>query len=206
MPASRAEEMFTPPALAELLSRHMAERGLTLTALARQADVSKTTIYRWLTGKSVHPYHRVGLLKVAAALDLRKVPASRLLQAAGLPPIESLATTSDTEVLALLRRWLAPVRNNLPAALTSFVGREEEIAEVAQTLCGDVRLITLTGAGGSGKTRLALRVAEDALDNFADGVFFVELAAISKPELLIPAVAEAINLRDVVSRHCRAVS
>src|SRR5919108_5991885 len=70
--------------------------------------------------------------------------------------------------------------NNLPVQLTSFVGREEEIAEVRRLL-ETTRLLTLTGAGGTGKTRLALQVAADLLDGEGNGVWLVELAAFSDP-------------------------
>ena len=66
-------------------------------------------------------------------------------------------------------------RHNLPAQLTSFVGREHEMAEVRK-LIETHRLVTLTGSGGTGKTRLALQIAADLVDQFRDGVWFVELA------------------------------
>ena len=64
--------------------------------------------------------------------------------------------------------------HNLPLQLTSFIGREEQMAEVEQLLAAR-RLVTLTGAGGSGKTRLGLQVAAEVLEAFADGVFFVNI-------------------------------
>ena len=84
--------------------------------------------------------------------------------------------------------------NNLPHALTSFVGREREVADVREALAG-TRLLTLTGAGGCGKTRLALRVAGDVLERFPGGAWWVELAALSDPELVGPALANAIGVR-----------
>jgi class 3 adenylate cyclase len=73
--------------------------------------------------------------------------------------------------------------NNLPVQLTSFIGRENQIAEVKDLLSA-ARLLTLTGAGGTGKTRLALQVAADELDTFGDGVRLVELAPLSDPGLV----------------------
>ncbi len=70
--------------------------------------------------------------------------------------------------------------HNLPAELTSFVGRGREVAEVRRLLSG-TRLVTLTGAGGTGKTRLALRIGRELLAEFADGVFFVDLSAMTDP-------------------------
>jgi predicted ATPase len=82
----------------------------------------------------------------------------------------------------------------LPSQLTSFVGRERELAE-ATTLLRDARLLTLTGAGGCGKTRLALHLAELWAEDFADGVWPVELAALGGPELVGPAIAQALDAR-----------
>jgi predicted ATPase len=85
-------------------------------------------------------------------------------------------------------------RPELPRQLTSFVGRERELAEAA-TLLRSSHLLTLTGAGGCGKTRLALELAGQHLDDFADGVWPVELAALGEPELIGPAVAQALDTR-----------
>ncbi len=87
----------------------------------------------------------------------------------------------------------------LPAEVTSFVGRRHEMAEVKRMLSAS-RLVTLTGVGGVGKTRLALRVAEDARRAFPDGVWLVELAALTDPALLAQSVSEALELRDHSSR------
>src|SRR4030095_8728073 len=74
-------------------------------------------------------------------------------------------------------RSLESVPNNLPVQLTSFVGREREMAEVKRLL-SSTRLLTLTGTGGTGKTRLSLQVAADLFDQFHDGVWFVEFGTI----------------------------
>jgi len=83
--------------------------------------------------------------------------------------------------------------NNLPRQPTPFLGREREVDEVVQMLRDDhVRLLTLTGTGGSGKTRLALQAAAEALDAFPDGVSFVPLASLADPTLIPSAVAQAL--------------
>ena len=92
--------------------------------------------------------------------------------------------------------------NNLPRQLTSFIGREREIAEVRRLLT-TTSLVTLTGAGGSGKTRLALQVAADVLDEYPDGVWAVELAALSNPDLVPQAVAAALGVPEQPGRAVR---
>jgi predicted ATPase/DNA-binding SARP family transcriptional activator len=87
----------------------------------------------------------------------------------------------------------AAVRHNLPLQLTSFVGREREMAEVKQWLAA-TRLLTLTGSGGCGKTRLALQVAADLLDEYADGVWQAELAPLADPVLVPQTVATALGM------------
>ena len=83
--------------------------------------------------------------------------------------------------------------HNLPAQLTSFIGRKQEIAEISR-LISDHRLVTLTGSGGTGKTRLALRAVEGLLETFPDGVFFIELAPLSDPALVPQACAQTLEL------------
>ncbi len=93
------------------------------------------------------------------------------------PPLKSLST----------------LPNNLPRQLTSFIGREREVTEVRQLLSARY-LLTLTGAGGAGKTRLALQVAAELLEEYADGVWVVELAALSDPALVPQMVASVFSV------------
>jgi predicted ATPase/class 3 adenylate cyclase len=95
-----------------------------------------------------------------------------------------------------LRSHIRP--NNLPVQLTAFVGREAEVA-AARELLSQSRLVTLYGPGGIGKTRLALQVAAEVVDEFPDGVFFVPLASLSDPNLLAGVIASALGLRDAGS-------
>jgi len=91
--------------------------------------------------------------------------------------------------------------NNLPVQFTPFIGREQELTAVGQLLHReDVRLATLTGPGGTGKTRLGLQVAAELTDSFADGAFFVNLAPISDPELVVPTIAETLGMREGASQ------
>ena len=90
---------------------------------------------------------------------------------------------------------------NLPAQASAFVGREAELEAIRTRLAdGGVRLLTLTGPGGSGKTRLALRAAADQLDRFADGVFFVDLSSARDADALVALMAGAIGLGDTPDR------
>ena len=98
----------------------------------------------------------------------------------------------DTSFPAL--RSLDARRTNLPTLRSSFVGRATEIVEVDRLLDG-TRLLTLTGPGGTGKTRLALQVAWERLDRHPDGVFFVDLAPVSDPTLVTAEIARALRVR-----------
>jgi predicted ATPase len=101
-----------------------------------------------------------------------------LTRRAGFPPLRSLGN---------------PVlQHNLPAQLATFIGREQELSDV-RALVGSSRLVTLTGAGGSGKTRLGLQVAAELLDGSGDGVWLVELAAVSDEDAVAPAICEALG-------------
>jgi predicted ATPase/class 3 adenylate cyclase len=85
--------------------------------------------------------------------------------------------------------------NNLPLQLTSFVGREDEIVDCCNFLSAN-RLLTLTGPGGTGKTRLSLQVAANLLGSFSDGAWLVELAPLADPALVPQAIASALSLRE----------
>jgi predicted ATPase/class 3 adenylate cyclase len=112
-----------------------------------------------------------------------------------------------------LRRDFPPLNtprrlpHNLPAHPTSFLGRERELEEIEMLLLRPgVRLVTLTGPGGVGKTRLALRVAAESLESFPDGVFLVDLARQTDPDLVPSAAATALGLREQVGQSITDVS
>jgi predicted ATPase/class 3 adenylate cyclase len=111
---------------------------------------------------------------------------------AAFPPIKSLKS----------------LPHNLPQPLGSFIGREHEVAQVVEMLAPDrtpsTRLVTLTGAGGVGKTRLALQAALELLERFPDGVWWVELAPLADPELLPQAIASALAAREEPGRTLEA--
>jgi predicted ATPase/class 3 adenylate cyclase len=96
-------------------------------------------------------------------------------------------------------------RTNLPIASTALIGRERELAELRDLFVGGARLVTITGAGGSGKTRLALQVAAELADAFPDGVFFVALAPIQDRALVLSAIAQSTEARQIEDlRHAEA--
>ena len=112
--------------------------------------------------------------------DLSEPERLYQLGAAEFPPLRSLNAT------------------NLPVQPTALVGRERELAEALALLHReDVRLLTLAGPGGTGKTRLALQVAAELVDEFKDGVFWVSLAALSEPEFVVPTVAQTLGAREL---------
>ncbi|HKR49690.1 MAG TPA: NB-ARC domain-containing protein [Pseudonocardiaceae bacterium] len=96
-------------------------------------------------------------------------------------------------------RSLEVMPTNLPSELTSFVGRHDELIQVGKLL-GQARLLTLTGTGGCGKTRLALQAAADTLDGYSDGVWWVALAPVEDAALVAAAVIAALGLREAPGR------
>jgi predicted ATPase/class 3 adenylate cyclase len=99
---------------------------------------------------------------------------------AQFPPLRSLSNT------------------NLPAEASSLIGRTRELAAISDLLRGEARLVTLTGSGGTGKTRLALRVAVQLIEDFKNGVFLISLAPISDPGLVLSSVAQALGVKERV--------
>jgi hypothetical protein len=109
--------------------------------------------------------------------------------AEGLPAALPLVRSVDNLTL----------RHNLPAQVSSFIGREAELAAV-RGLVGGSRLVTLTGAGGAGKTRLALQVAAGLADGAGDGVWFADLAPLGDPDLVAVTVADVLGVRQEPGR------
>ena len=169
---------------------------------------------------AAHPLRErmAGQLMVALYRCGRQADASRVFHATRSRLVEELAMEPEASLRRLLQRilehdptldWSAPTRategangqrpaHNLPAELTSFVGRERELGEV-RALLRDTRLLTLTGVGGAGKTRLALRAARDAVAGCRDGVWLVELAPLTDPALVETLLATALDVRQQAS-------
>ena len=94
--------------------------------------------------------------------------------------------------------------NNLPAQMTPFIGRDNEIRVIKEQLSNaKVRLLTLSGVGGTGKTRLALQAAAEMVDEFEHGVFFIPMAALNDTALVLPTIAHAFAVREAVGRPFR---
>ena len=151
------------------------------------------------------------LLSEVSAVHLSgSLPPDVRLRSLGRHRFKDLAQAQ--EVLELLAPGLPSVfpalrsleffPNNLPAQLTSFIGRDAEMA-AAQTQLASSRLLTVSGMGGSGKTRLALQVAADALEQYPDGVWLVELAALSDPALLMQEIAGVLGVREESEKKLR---
>jgi predicted ATPase/class 3 adenylate cyclase len=127
---------------------------------------------------------------VAGGLGLRDLGAHRLKDLSAPERIYQLGQVEFPRLRTLHQ-------TNLPIPGTPFLGREEELAEVVSLLSrDDVRLLTLTGPGGTGKTRLAVQAAGEASDRFPDGITWVSLAPLRDPSLLLPAVAHALEIRE----------
>jgi predicted ATPase/class 3 adenylate cyclase len=148
------------------------------------------------------------VLVSAATADLvaDRLPAGASLVDRGLQRLKDLSRPERVWELCHpdLPGGFGPLRSldrlphNLPVQLTAFVGRTAELAEL-RSLLGSGRLVTLNGVGGCGKTRLALQLAAEAADQYAGGVWLVELAAVSEPERVPAAVAIALGERDQAS-------
>jgi non-specific serine/threonine protein kinase len=186
-------ESIVPAKFGDLLRRYRLATGLTQEELAERAKLSARAISDLERGARNHPWRgTVGLL--ATALDLE--PGERAY-------FEKAARQASPPITAGLQHGVgqfpATPRHNLPIQVTSFVGRERALVELRERLA-TTHLLTLTGSGGCGKTRLALKVAEDLLAFYPDGVWLVDLAPVNDPALVPQAVAFALDVREVPGR------
>jgi excisionase family DNA binding protein len=156
-------------------------RSLTAKEAARVAGVHERTIRRAIARGELAATKQTRIFQITpealARFQARHQPSS--------PPLSLLRLVEQPFGSAVA----------LPTPLTSFLGRERDIAAIGQLL-STARLLTLTGPGGTGKTRLALRVAGDLASLFADGVAFVPLAAVADPLLIPSAIAQKLGVRE----------
>jgi non-specific serine/threonine protein kinase len=172
------------PGFGGLLRQLRADAGLTQEELAEAASVSPRSVSDLERGINLTARKDTARL-LADALGLAG-PQRAVFEAAarGRAPATGVLAAQDP----LLTR-----PNNLPVQLSAFIGREREVSEV-RALVESCRLVTLTGAGGCGKTRLSLQVAAGLLDRSGDGVWLVELAAVTDQDAVAPAISEALRL------------
>ena len=165
--------------------------GLTQEELAGRSGLSPNAISDLERGRRRHPYpHTVRSL--ADALELPEDERAALI---GAVPKRGGAARAAPDS--------APT-GGLPEVLSPLIGRERDAAKLGAVLRrGEARLVTLTGPGGVGKTRLALEVARDVAGGFPDGAFFVELAPLGDPDLVLPTVSQAVGLRETGGKASR---
>ena len=164
-------------------------RVARITAAAHGGQVVLSATTAALLGDSLPAGASLKDLGLHRLKDLGRPEQIFQLQADGLltafPPLRSLENPK--------------LRHNLPAQVSSFIGRDRELAEVGR-LIGISRLVTLTGTGGAGKTRLALQIAAGSLDGSGDGVWFTDLAPLKHPDLVAAAVANVLGIREEPGR------
>jgi predicted ATPase/DNA-binding SARP family transcriptional activator len=184
-------------ALEERIEAELAEgQGGELVA-ELEALVAEQPLRERLRGQLMLALYRSG--RQAEALDAYQTARRMLVEELGVEPSPALQELQG----AILRQepGLAPAprpeaRTRLPAQPTPFLGRTRELAEVVALLQrADVRLLTLSGAGGSGKTRLALRAAAEVAADYRDGVWWVPLAGLRDPALVPATIAQALNIK-----------
>jgi predicted ATPase/transcriptional regulator with XRE-family HTH domain len=171
----------------ELLRRFRVAAGLTQEELAERAGLSRRGITDLERGARTTP-RRETLDLLATALGLAGNDRATFV---------ATARRRSSALAASPRMPLDTHRHNLPVQPTSLLGRAEQLAALTALLRRtDVRLVTLTGSGGIGKTRLAVQVAAELVDDFLDGVWFVRLSGLTDPALVTPTVAQTLGLRE----------
>jgi predicted ATPase/transcriptional regulator with XRE-family HTH domain len=184
----------------EMLRRSRERSGLSQEALAERTGLTAKAISALERGERRRPYPRT-LNLLATALDLTAAERATLVTLARgappAPPLEPAHPTADASAP------VAPPLAPLPTPLTSHIGRDSERAAATALLAGGARLLTVTGPGGVGKTRLALAVAVGLGAAFPDGVAFVDLAPLRDPRLVPAAMARAVRLRESGGQSAR---
>ncbi|MEZ4866596.1 MAG: BTAD domain-containing putative transcriptional regulator [Caldilineaceae bacterium] len=146
-------------------------------------------------------YRRLLRHELGVEPDAETVTLHRQIQRGQLIPVQPQAYEQESAarapVILSLQDQRAVTRHNLPAPMTSFVGRDDERTKIGQWLRQkDVRLVTLTGPGGVGKTRLALETAQTLLADFVDGIYLVELAPLRAADTVLMALAQPLGVQE----------
>ena len=173
------------PGFADVLRRLRADAGLTQEELAEAARLSPRTVSDLERGVN-RTAHKDTAELLADALGLAGLVRGVFVAAAR-------GRALAAEVLAARAEALDAFAGNLPVQVSSFIGRDRELSEV-RALVASSRLVTLTGTGGCGKTRLSLQVAAELLGRPSDGVWLVELAAVTGQDDVAPAICEALGV------------
>lgn len=146
----------------------------------------------------VPPAARQTFVRVARA-ELAPDYLLHIVEAGPQPSVSIKSTATSSQGLLPVSASLP--HSTLPRPLTSLIGRAAEVASVCASLAGaNVRLLTLTGPGGVGKTRLAIQAATELMDDFGDGVCFVDLAPLRDPSLVLTSIAQALHIRETAER------
>jgi len=173
-----------------VLRAHRLAAGLTQDELAERASLSGRGVQDLERGLRRRPRPDT-IRRLADVLELDGVARAELMSA-GQP----VAVSAEEP-------GLGAARPTLPVPLTSFVGRAREQAELGHLLA-TARLLTLVGMGGVGKTRLAIQLAASAARRYADGVYLIDLAALTQPELAVQGIAQVLGLRVELDRQPEA--
>ncbi len=191
----RGMEASSPADFGALLRQFRLEAGITQQELAERARLSMEAISTLERGARTRP-HRETVILLSRALKLPPERTALLESAAGIPHPPRRRGSSEALKASLVRivraDAQATAKHNLSAHLSSFVGREREVAAIA-ALLRDHRLVTIFGAGGIGKSRVALQIGSALLDGFLDGVWLVDLAPMADQTLVASAVLAALQ-------------
>ena len=167
-------------------------------ALARGGQTLLSAVARDDLGANAHKLVSHGHWRIKGVSDPIELFEIGAAETQFVPPADG----EKAHRVVWMGDWWLPVNeiaNNLPFQATSFIGRERELAEI-RTLLGNSRLLTLLGMGGLGKTRLSLQTAAEQIHNFPDGVWFLDLAPISDPALIVSETAQVLGVREEPDR------